>query len=299
MEASTVQQIIFLVTSLEGLHKPNFTQQLKQALQRNVPIKLLVALVDFEASWTVRQFLNRLAQDDARVKGVEVITLADVVADQPGLTLTAEERQVFATGDHEERLFADQKEQIKRYLDAGHLVAELRQVNDDMPMALRQYQADQAVQIDTYGLSGQVIGVTKLDNGVPTTSYLLNRRGEAALRFVRHERTLEHIYNIGESSAMGETEFSSAKQAVVANNMTKRERARAEANSVDHTEVVTASEAYYGVLVYATYQRYPDVFAFYQAILDDLMTPETQLYIDLAVNPVLSPRMPHQLIFNY
>lgn len=299
MEASTVQQIIFLVTSLEGLHKPNFTQQLKQALQRNVPIKLLVALVDFEASWTVRQFLNRLAQDDARVKGVEVITLADVVADQPGLTLTAEERQAFATGDHEERLFADQKEQIKRYLDAGHLVAELRQVNDDMPMALRQYQADQAVQIDTYGLSGQVIGITKLDNGVPTTSYLLNRRGEAALRFVRHERTLEHIYNIGESSAMGETEFSSAKQAVVANNMTKRERARAEANSVDHTEVVTASEAYYGVLVYATYQRYPDVFAFYQAILDDLMTPETQLYIDLAVNPVLSPRMPHQLIFNY
>lgn len=294
-----MQQIIFLVTSLDGLHKPNFTKQLRQALQRHVPIKLLVAMVDFEGTWAVRQFLNRLAQDDPRVKTIDLVTLADQVADQPGLTLTAEERRAFTASDYEERLFADQKEQIKRYLDRGHLVAELRQINDETPMALRQYASDHLVQIDTYGLNGQVTGITKRHNGITTTSYLLNSKGEAALRFVRHEREVEHVYNLGGASALSETEFSNAKQAVVANNMTKRQRAQAEANSIDHTEVITATEAYYGVLVYATYQRYPDVFAFYQTVLDRLMTDDTQLYVDLAVNPVLSPRMPQQLIFNY
>ncbi|HIW71884.1 MAG TPA: hypothetical protein H9875_04575 [Candidatus Levilactobacillus faecigallinarum] len=294
-----MQQIIFLVTSLEGLHKPNFSQKLTQALQQRVPVKLLVGLVDFEANWAVRQYLNRLVQDNPKVKNVELMTLADIVADQPGLTLTPEERNQPDLGDYEERLFADQDQQIKRYLKAGHLAAELRQINDETPMSLRQYHADQVSQIDTYGLDGRVIGVTQYTAGTPTNSYLLNKQGDAALRFVRHERSIEHVYNIGATSAMGETEFANAKQAVLAGNMTQRERAKAEANSVDHTEVITTQEAYYGVLVYATYQRYSDVFAFYQTVLDQLMTAETQLYVDLAVNPVLSPRMPHQLIFNY
>jgi len=294
-----VQQIIFLVTSLEGLHKPNFTQQLTRALQRNVPIKLLVALVNFEENWAVRKFLDRLAQDDQRAAAIDVVTLAELVADQPGLALTATERHELNLSAYEERLFADSNEQIKRYLKDGHLIAELRQRDDETPMALKQYAEDKLVQVDTYGTNGQVIGVTKLNDGVSTTSYLLNHKGEAALRFVRHERQIDRVYNLGSTSALSETEFSNAKQLVIDNNMTQRERNRAEANSVDHTEVVSAKEAYYGVLVYATYQRYTDVYAFYQALLDQLMTAETRLYVDLVVNPVLSPRMPHQLIFNY
>ncbi|HJE45637.1 hypothetical protein [Levilactobacillus namurensis] len=295
-----MQQIIFLVTSLEGLHKPNFTKQLKQAAQYQVPLKVLVALVDFEQNWAVRQFIQRLGQEDARLANIEVVTLADMVAEMPGLALTDQERGAVDLSGYDQRLFADQKEQVKRYLKDGHLVAELRQENDETPMALRLYQEDQVAQIETFGPQGNVVGVTHLEGGVPTTSYLLNNQGQAALRFVRHQRMIEHVYNLGSTSALSETAFSNAKQAVIDAHMTHRQRTRAEAaNGIDHTEVINAPETYYGVLVYATYHRFTDVFAYYQTVLDRVMTTETRLYIDLAVNPIMSARMPHQLIFNY
>ncbi|MCT4488859.1 hypothetical protein EFS32_13260, partial [Levilactobacillus parabrevis] len=59
------------------------------------------------------------------------------------------------------------------------------------------------------------------------------------------------------------------------------------------------TEAYYGVLAYSNYRRFSDVFAFYQAVLSRLLTDDTRLYVDLAVNAHFSPQMPNQLIFNY
>lgn len=294
-----MQQIIFLVTSLDGLHKPNFTKQLKAALQQNVTIKLLVALVDFDAAWEVRQFIERLARDDERFSHVRIITIAELYAQEAGLALSAEDRHALNLTAYEERVFADQQGQLRRYLDHGHLVAELQQLDDHTPMVLRQYHDDQLTQVDTYDLHGQVVGVAKFQDGVAQTSYLLNAQGEATLRLTRHQRQVEHVYNLGADSAMIATEFSSAKEVAALNNMSKRKRDRTLAKSVDHTEMITATETYHSVLVYATYHRFNDVYAFYQTVLDHFMTPQTQLYVDLAVNAVLSPQMPHQLIFNY
>lgn len=294
-----MQQIIFLVTSLDGLHKPNFTKQLAAALQQNVTIKLLVALVDFDATWEVRQFIERLARDDERVSRVRIITIAELYAQETGLALSAEDRHLPDLTAYDERVFADQQGQIRRYLDHGYLAAELHQLDDNTPMVLRQYHDDQLVQVDTYDLHGQVVGVAQLANGVAQTSYVLNAQGAAVLRLTRHQRAVEHVYNLGADSAMIATEFSSAKEVAALNNMSKRKRDRTLAQSVDHTEMIATTETYYSVLVYATYRRFNDVFSFYQTVLDRLMTPQTQLYVDLAVNAVLSPQMPHQLIFNY
>ena len=150
-----MQQFIFLLTSLNGMHKPNFSTQLQKALQRDAQVSVLVAMVDFEAVWTVRQYLNQLARNNPRVKDVRLVTLAEMFADEPGLALTAEERHAISLDNFEQRLFADNQEQVKRYLDEGHMVAELRQVDDETPMVLRQYQADQLAQVDTYGLNGK------------------------------------------------------------------------------------------------------------------------------------------------
>ncbi|WP_341779929.1 hypothetical protein [Levilactobacillus sp. HBUAS70063] len=294
-----MQQFIFLLTSLNGMHKPNFSIQLQKALQRGVQVSVLVAMVDFEAVWTVRQYLNQLARKDARVKSVRLITLAEMFAKEPGLALTAAERHAVQLDRYEQRLFADNQEQVKRYLDAGHMVAELRQIDDETPMVLRQYQEDQLTQVDTYGLDGTVVGIEKIQNEVATTSYLLNQHGEAVLRFVRHERPVEHVYNLSATSAMLATEFEDAKQVANAATMSKRQLERAEAKAIDKTQVITATEAYYGVLAYSNYRRFSDIYAFYQAVLSRLLTPQTRLYIDLAVNAHFSPQMPNQLIFNY
>lgn len=294
-----MQQFIFLLTSLNGMHKPNFSTQLLKALQRDAQVSVLVAMVDFESVWTVRQYLNQLARKDQRIKQVRLLTLAEMFADEPGLALTAEERHEMNLENDEQRLFADNQEQVKRYLDAGHMVAELRQIDDETPMVLRQYQADQLVQVDTYGLDGQIVGIEKIENEVAQTSYLLNRHGEAVLRFVRHERPVEHIYNLSATSAMLATQFDDAKQVASAATLSKRQLEKAASDAIDKTQVVTATEAYYGVLAYSNYRRFNDVFAFYQAVLSRLLTPETRLYVDLAVNAHFSPQMPNQLIFNY
>jgi len=294
-----MQQIIFLVTSLNGMHKPNFSQQLLQAVRKGVPVSVLVALVDFEATWQVRDYLNRLAQKNPDVQNVNLITLADLYQDEQGLKLTSGERNEPVLTDFDERLFADNEEQVKRYLDAGHLVAELRQLNDETPMVLRQYQADQLKQIDTYGLDGNVVGIEKIADEVAQTSYILNAKGEAVLRFVRHERPVDQVFNLSNSSAMLATEFADAKQNAATANMTKRQRSKAEAATVDHTSIVSTTETYYGVLAYSNYRRFDNLYTFYQAVLSHLLTPDTQLYVDLAVNAELSPQMPNQLIFNY
>lgn len=293
------QQIIFLVTSLDGMHKPNFSTQLIKALRQGHRVSVLVAMVNFEAVWTVRQYLNRLAEKEDRVANLNLVTLADLFEEESGLTLTASERHAADLTSLDERLFADNQEQVKRYLSAGHLVAELRQLDDETPMVLRQYHSDQLTQIDTYGLNGQVIGVEKMQGEVAQTSYLLNKKGEAVLRFVRHERPIEQVLNLSTSSAMVATRFAEAKQSAAAANMSKRELTKAEAAAVDHTQIVTTTEAYYGVLAYSNYRRFSDVYAFYQAVIGRLLTPDTRLYVDLAVNAVFSPQMPNQLIFNY
>lgn len=294
-----MQQMIFLLTSLNGMHKPNFSTQLLKALKNGSQVSVLVAMVDFESVWTVRQYLNQLARKDSQVNKIRLITLAEMFADEPGLALTTEERHAIGLEDYEQRLFADNQEQVKRYLSDGHMVAELRQIDDETPMVLRQYQADQLAQVDTYGLDGQVVGIEKIQNEVAQTSYLLNRHGEAVLRFVRHERPIEHIYNLSATSAMLATEFEGAKQVATSETLSKRQRERAEANTVDQTQIITATEAYYGVLAYSNYRRFSDVFAFYQAVLSRLLTDDTRLYVDLAVNAHFSPQMPNQLIFNY
>lgn len=294
-----MQRIIFLVTSLNGMHKPNFSQQLLRAVHQGVQVSVLVALVDFEATWQVREYLNRLAKKDRDVKQVTLMTLADLYQDETGLKLTSGERNAPTLTDYDERLFADNQQQVKRYLDAGHLVAELRQLDDETPMVLRQYHADQLEQIDTYGLDGNVVGIEKVSDEVAQTSYVLNAKGEAVLRFVRHERPVEQVFNLSDSSAMLATEFATAKQNAAVANMTQRQRNKAEDATIDHTSIVSTTETYYGVLAYSNYRRFDNLYTFYQAVLSHLLTPDTRLYVDLAVNAALSPQMPNQLIFNY
>jgi len=294
-----MQRVIFLVTSLNGMHKPNFTKQLLQALQQGQRVVILAALIDFEATWTVRAFLNRLAQTEPQVKQIELLTLADLFKDESGLTLTSDERNMPDLVAFDERLFVDGQEQVKRYLNAGHLVAERRQLDDETPMVLRQYQTDQLVQIDTYDLSGRVVGIEKIVDEVAQTSYVLNQKGEAVLRFVRHERPIEKVYNLSATSAMLATQFAEAKQAAAMMNMSKRERDRAAAEVADQTSIIKTTETYYGVLAYSNYQRFGQVYAFYESLLSRLMTPTTRLYVDLADNAALAPQMPDQLIFNY
>lgn len=294
-----MQRVIFLVTSLNGMHKPNFTKQLLQALQQGQRVVILAALIDFEATWTVRAFLNRLAQTEPQVKQIELLTLADLFKDESGLTLTSDERNIPDLVAFDERLFVDGQEQVKRYLNAGHLVAERRQLDDETPMVLRQYQTDQLVQIDTYDLSGRVVGIEKIVDEVAQTSYVLNQKGEAVLRFVRHERPIEKVYNLSATSAMLATQFAEAKQAAAMMNMSKRERDRAAAEVADQTSIIKTTETYYGVLAYSNYQRFGQVYAFYESLLSRLMTSTTRLYVDLADNAALAPQMPDQLIFNY
>lgn len=294
-----MQRVIFLVTSLNGMHKPNFTKQLLQALQQGQRVVILAALIDFEATWTVRAFLNRLAQTEPQVKQIELLTLADLFKDESGLTLTSDERNMPDLVAFDERLFVDGQEQVKRYLNVGHLVAERRQLDDETPMVLRQYQTDQLVQIDTYDLSGRVVGIEKIVDEVAQTSYVLNQKGEAVLRFVRHERPIEKVYNLSATSAMLATQFAEAKQAAAMMNMSKRERDRAAAEVADQTSIIKTTETYYGVLAYSNYQRFGQVYAFYESLLLRLMTSTTRLYVDLADNAALAPQMPDQLIFNY
>ncbi|ARW22548.1 hypothetical protein [Levilactobacillus brevis] len=294
-----MQRVIFLVTSLNGMHKPNFTKQLLQALQQGQRVVILAALIDFEATWTVRAFLNRLAQTEPQVKQIELLTLADLFKDESGLTLTSDERNMSDLVAFDERLFVDGQEQVKRYLNAEHLVAERRQLDDETPMVLRQYQTDQLVQIDTYDLSGRVVGIEKIVDEVAQTSYVLNQKGEAVLRFVRHERPIEKVYNLSATSAMLATQFAEAKQAAAMMNMSKRERDRAAAEVADQTSIIKTTETYYGVLAYSNYQRFGQVYAFYESLLSRLMTSTTRLYVDLADNAALAPQMPDQLIFNY
>ncbi|KRN03061.1 hypothetical protein FD13_GL000815 [Levilactobacillus senmaizukei DSM 21775 = NBRC 103853] len=294
-----MQQIIFLVTSLDSIHKPNFSKQLLKALQEQVPVTVLVTVMDFAATWTVREYLNRLVKHHADVANVKLVTLADLFSQEAGLALTADERHAAQLDQLDERLFADSEEQVKRYLRAGHLVAELRQLDNETPMVLRQYHSDQLQQIDTYGLTGTVIGIEKIQNEVAQTSYLLNEKGEAVLRFVRHDRPVEQVYNLSTTSAMLATKFGDAKQNATIANMTQRDRDKANEEAIDHTSIVSTTETYFGVLVYANYRRFDNLYAFYQDVLSKMMTPKTCLYVDLGINAAFSPQMPNQLIFNY
>ncbi|WP_261810668.1 hypothetical protein [Levilactobacillus humaensis] len=290
-----MKRTVFLVTDCYDLQRATFASQLSRALRASERVDLLVATPAMETVWEIRAELNRLATQDPLVAQANLLTLADVFAKDTGRILSAEERLAVDLSQCEERVFMDHSQQVKRYLRSGQLVAELRQLDDETPMVLRQYNHDQLVQTVTYGLNGSVVAVARIQAGVAQTRYLLNRREEAVLRLTRHARTGQHVLNLRLTSGMVAT-LPPDEHVALENALAQRQTSL---TGADQTVLLPTTDVTYGGMVYADYQRLPTTESLYQVVLNRVLTPESQLFSPLAINQRLSPLLPNQLIFNY
>lgn len=290
-----MRRTVFLITSSQDIQRVAFADQLARALREADRVDLLVVTLELATVWKIRADLNRLATRNPAVAQANFLTLADSFAADAGRVLSTKERQTVDLSQCEERLFMDHSQQVKRYLRSGQLVAELRQLDDETPMILRQYDQDRLVQTVTYGLDGSVVALAKVRSGVAQTQYLLNRRGEAVLRLTRQTRTRQHVLNLRATSGMIAT--LSPEERVVWEN--ERAQQQSPLNGEDQTVLIPATEIMTSGVVYADYRRFTSSAALYHIVLNRTLTPNSQLFVPLTVNPSLSPLLPNQLIFNY
>ncbi|KRO01167.1 hypothetical protein IV54_GL000525 [Levilactobacillus paucivorans] len=290
-----MKRAVFLVTDCHDLKQATFASRLSGALRTAERVDLLVATPAMETVWEIRAELNRLATRDSLVAQANLVTLADVFAKDAGRVLSAKERLAVDLSECEERVFVDHSQQVKRYLRAGQLVAELRQLDDETPMVLRQYDYDQLVQTVTYGLNGAVVAVARIQAGVAQTRYLLNQQGEAVLRLTRQVRTGQHVLSLQPMSGMAAA-LPPDEHVALENAFAQRQ---ASVTAADQTVLLPATDVTYSGVVYANYQRLTTTEDLYRVVLNRVLTPDFQLFSPLAINDRLSPLLPNQLIFNY
>lgn len=278
-----MEQAFFLVTSLAGLKKLTFQQKIKALLEEHVQITALLAIVQFDEYEIARQTLQAMIKPEQAAQ-FEIRTMAELVANTPGVALRAEDRFNDDFETLPSKQFATQtiaNGTIHRYIDAGEIVAETVTDATQTPLMKTRLVDNQPVQSVVYE-DQRPAGMMTYQDGVIEQAMLLNAQGELVYRFIRHQHPVTYAYDMGRTSKL-----------VFTNLLSETD---------DQKHVVyqaTEDRADYEVIDHVGYHRFSDAYEFYAQLLQTTVPEGAEIFIDLNDNPKLVEHLPQQLIFNY
>lgn len=274
-----MKQAIFWVTSLAGLRKLTFKQKVKSLMNDQIQITIVLAMVHFDQYAGAQRILQTLFHR-SRLDQINVVSLADLVADEPGIEVAADE-QFSADFESLPAHRFDSDGTTIRYIDNGEIVAEVSEDVNQNPVLKTRFADHQPIQSAAYH-AGEQFGILSYTDGQLSQTLLLNQQGQLVTRFIRHTQPVSLAYTMGRTSKLAFTEMV------------------AETDTDQHV-IYQSSEiqSYYEVVSYQNYDRFDSVYSYYASLLNNVVTADSGLFIDLNDNPRLTPYLPQQLIFNY
>lgn len=278
-----MKQAIFWVTSLAGLRKLTFKQKVKSLMNDQVQVTIILAMIKFDDYEGARRLIAALFQRSV-LDQLNIVSLADLMADEPGIEVAAEEQfnTDFETLPSHRFDAADASKQTTvRYIKDGEIVAETREDVNQNPLSKTRFNDHQPVQSAVYE-AGEQFGIMSYHDGELAQALLLNQKGQLATRFIRHTQPVSFVYTMGRTSKLAFTELVS------------------ETDKEQHVIYQDSEvQSYYEVVSYQNYDRFDSVYSFYASLLEKVVGADSGLFIDLNDNPNLAPYLPQQLIFNY
>ncbi|MCH5462559.1 hypothetical protein HC026_04830 [Lactobacillus sp. LC28-10] len=274
-----MKQAIFWVTSLAGLRKLTFKQKVKSLMNDQIQITIVLAMVHFDQYASAQRILQGLFQR-SRLDQLNVVSLADLVADKSGIEVAAGE-QFSADFESLPTHRFDSEETTVRYINDGEIVAEVSEDVNQNPLLKTRFVNQQPVQSAAYQ-AGEQFGILSYADGQLSQALLLNQQGQLVTRFIRHTQPVNLAYTMGRTSKLTFTDMVSE-------------------TDTDQHVIYQSSEvqSYYEVISYQNYDRFDSVYSYYASLLENVVTADSGLFIDLNDNPRLTPYLPQQLIFNY
>ena len=85
-----MNQAVFLITSLNGVQKNRLKRKIKQLLDRNYEIKVVLALVNMSGTRKARELFNQAFKEKQLAK-INVQDLSEIFASKPGIALQGDE----------------------------------------------------------------------------------------------------------------------------------------------------------------------------------------------------------------
>lgn len=278
-----MKQAIFLVTSLAGLKKLTFKQKVKSLMNDQIQVTILLAMIQFDDYEIARRLVQSIFKAK-RLAQLNVVSLADLVADEAGVDV-AESEQFKADFEdlplHRFEATNALERPTVRYVKDGEIVAEVKEDGNQQPLLKMRYADHQPISAAVYE-AGNQFGLLTYRDGKLAQALLLNQQGQVVYRFIRHARTVNFAYTMGRTSKLKFTELISEEDD-------------------EHRVIYRDSEEQlsYEVVGYQNYDRFDSVYSFYANLLEKIVPADSGLFIDLNDNPELTPYLPQQLIFNY
>ncbi|HBF74587.1 MAG TPA: hypothetical protein DDW71_04950 [Lactobacillus sp.] len=278
-----MKQAIFLVTSLAGLKKLTFKQKVKSLMNDQIQVTILLAMIQFDDYEIARRLVQSIFKAK-RLAQLNVVSLADLVADEAGVDV-AESEQFKADFEdlplHRFEATNALERPTVRYVKDGEIVAEVKEDGNQQPLLKMRYADHQPISAAVYE-AGNQFGLLAYRDGKLAQALLLNQQGQVVYRFIRHAQTVNFAYTMGRTSKLKFTELISEEDD-------------------EHRVIYRDSEEQlsYEVVGYQNYDRFDSVYSFYANLLEKIVPADSGLFIDLNDNPELTPYLPQQLIFNY
>lgn len=289
LSGDNMKNVIFLVTSIDGLRKQNFINQLKTLNNKEFETTILLAMTNFDEIWRAKESLDNLSRR-FKLPNIKTITLFDIFGDRNGVELTSDDLLNVDLDKLTKYEDSNQKDKITRYVDgAGNIVAETNFNKDEVPITTSLYDENNRLkQVACFDKYNQLFGIQKYIDGKLTETILLNDQQKVIFRFILHNEPMRITYTLGNNSVL------SIPQDIMDEN-------RIENNNSGSLIDVDAQSNYVRreVINYTNYERYYNINSFYREILESLDSDDSRIYVDIENITEFIAYLPNRIIFNY
>lgn len=283
-----MRRAIFLVTTIQGIRKPTFLQQLLTLLNDHYEVAILFAMTNFDEVWQAQREFEMIRNREHLQQGVNVITLGDVYADRSGVRLTDTDYlkvELTALTPYESHAGHDK---VVRYVDHdGNIVAETLYGKNQVRLHTILFDKNsRIIQINNYNQQDHLYSIERCSDDLVTESLLLNANSELVFRFSNYVLEQKIHYGVAKTSLIP---VPSSLSEISGN---KKEDPLTHYETKGESVVTKATS-------YSDYHRYNDINAFYHQVLLNLNTDSARVYLDIDNVIDASKYLPGKQIFNY
>jgi len=288
-----MNQAVFLITSLNGVQKNRLKRKIKQLLDRNYEIKVVLALVNMSGTRKARELFNQAFKEKQLAK-INVQDLSEIFASKPGIALQGDEAVVVDESLTKFEFKMTDQLTATRFIQTGNIKAEkiVNATNGHLVRVTQFNESHQPFRSANYNADGKLISLNYFNQGRLEESQLLNQKGEVTFQFIDQSCQQQLTYSLGSSSviklpaAVRLTNDNESNNKVVDSQMEIVSQFSQEVRDFE-------------VLDNETFEQYQDVFKFYVMVLKQCADSNADFYVDMDDNIRLATYLSEQLIFNY
>lgn len=281
-----MKQATFLVTSLSSVRKASFVKRVKELLNANFEVVLLIALVKFSEIHQVKKELALIC--DGNQHPVKMIAMESLFDNQSGVPLNPDElvNNDLSQFNKYEETKEMHSEGIRFVDDDGNLVAQMStHDNGAYEQGVFYDQNSHVVQINNYDQSGQLTTIEKYANNQLIESLIINNVGQLVYRFVVQMSDIKSNYQLAKTSLLTIPETG-----ITTNNSSNKELT---------SNYVVTKKALIQVINYHNYYRYENINDFYNDLLKSVGSTNSRIYVDIDQLVDIASYLDTKQIFSY